>query len=185
MLAAKDWLAEERAKIKQQHDGGSPGIQVCARLTDMLDQVVLSLFESALEELPSADQMLLRHEIALVAHGGYGRRDVAPYSDVDLMLLYGPKADRLMAPLAKRLLHDLYDAGLILGQSVRTISEACKLGLKDATIFTSLVESRLLIGSEPLFARFQTKFKAQARRHWRRLSARHRRLPPSGARKVR
>jgi [protein-PII] uridylyltransferase len=169
VLAAKDWLAEERAKIKQQHDGGSPGIQVCARLTDMLDRVVLDLFEPALEELTSDDQVLLRHEVALVAHGGYGRRDVAPYSDVDLMLLYGPKASRFMAPLAKRLLHDLYDAGLILGQSVRTISEACKLGLKDPTIFTSLVESRLLTGSEPLFARFQTKFQAQARRHWRRL----------------
>jgi [protein-PII] uridylyltransferase len=169
VLAAKNWLAQERAKLKQQHDAGSPGIQVCTRLTDMLNHVVLDLYQSALDDLPSADKSLLESEVSLVAHGGYGRRDVAPYSDVDLMLLCAPKAARKIAPLAKRLLHNLYDAGLILGQSVRTISEACKLGLKDPTIFTSLVESRLLTGSEQLFLRFQTKFQTQARRHWRRL----------------
>jgi [protein-PII] uridylyltransferase len=169
VLAAKDWLAQERAKLKKQHDAGSPGIQVCARLTDMLDRVVLDLYRSALEELSPAEQATVEADLSLVAHGGYGRRDVAPYSDVDLMLLYAPKASRLVGPLAKRLLHDLFDAGLILGQSVRTVSEACKMGLGDATIFTSLVESRLLAGSEPLFTRFQVKFKSQARRHWRRL----------------
>jgi [protein-PII] uridylyltransferase len=169
VLAAKDWLAQERAKLKKQHDAGSPGIQVCARLTDMLDRVVLDLYRSALEELSPAEQATVEADLSLVAHGGYGRRDVAPYSDVDLMLLYAPKASRLVGPLAKRLLHDLFDAGLILGQSVRTVSGACKMGLGDATIFTSLVESRLLAGSEPLFTRFQVKFKSQARRHWRRL----------------
>jgi [protein-PII] uridylyltransferase len=169
VLAAKDWLAQERAKLKQQHDAGSPGIQVCARLTDMLDHVVLGLYQSAIEDLSATEKSLLSNEVALVAHGGYGRRDVAPYSDVDLMLLCSTRAARNVAPLAKRLLHDLYDVGLILGQSVRTVSEACKLGLKDATIFTSLVESRLLTGSESLFARFQSKFQAHARRHWRTL----------------
>ena len=74
-----------------------------------------------------------------------------------------------MAPLARRLLHDLYDAGLSLGQSVRTVSDACKLGLKDSTIFTSLVESRFLAGSETLFERFRRRFESATRRRWRRL----------------
>src|SRR5262249_48034520 len=56
-----------------------------------------------------------------------------------------------------------------LGQSVRTPGEACRLGLKDSTIFTSLVESRFLAGSETLFQKFQTAFRRAARRHWRRL----------------
>ncbi|HZZ27409.1 MAG TPA: [protein-PII] uridylyltransferase, partial [Pirellulales bacterium] len=167
VLAAKDWLAQERAKLKQQHEGGSPGIQVCARLTDMLDRVVLDLHQSALDELSLPEHSLLRSEVALVAHGGYGRRDVAPYSDVDLMILCSPKAAQQVEPLAKRLLHDLFDVGLILGQSVRTMSEACKLGLKDPTIFTSLAESRLLTGSQPLFESFQAKFQKAAKRHWR------------------
>ncbi len=169
VLAVKEWLAQERAKCQEQHDSGSPGIQVCARLTDMLDHVVLDLYEAALAELAPSEGSSLRSEIALVAHGGYGRREVAPFSDVDLMILHAPRAASQVAPLARRLLHDLYDAGLSLGQSVRTVHEACKFGLKDATIFTSLVESRLLSGSEALFTRFQTRFQKSAHRHWRKL----------------
>jgi [protein-PII] uridylyltransferase len=169
VLAAKDWLAQERAKLKQQHDAGSPGIQVCTRLTEMLDHVVLEISTAALTDLAGGADSTLKDEIALVAHGGYGRADVAPFSDVDLMILYNRGAANRVAPLAKRLLHDLFDAGLTLGQSVRTPGEACRLGLKDSTIFTSLVESRLLAGSEALFQRFQGAFRKAAQRHWRRL----------------
>ncbi len=76
VLAAKDRLAQEGAKLKQQHDASSPGIQVCRRLTDMLDHVVLDLYQSALEDLPDSEKSILSSEVALVAHGGYGRRDV-------------------------------------------------------------------------------------------------------------
>ena len=169
VLAAKEWLAQERSKLKQQHDSGSPGIQVCTRLSEMLDHVVLELYEAALQDLAGGDSVSLKDEIALVAHGGYGRADVAPFSDVDLMILYAPGAAGRVAPLAKRLLHDLFDAGLTLGQSVRTASEACRLGLKDPTIFTSLVEARLLSGDEPYFKKFKRKFRKAAQRHWRRL----------------
>ncbi|HEY2881873.1 MAG TPA: [protein-PII] uridylyltransferase [Pirellulales bacterium] len=167
VIAAKNWLVEERAKLKQQHEAGSPGIQVCTRLTDMLDRVVLDVYQAALTDPTVGDFSKIKDQIALVAHGGFGRRDVAPFSDVDLMILHAPRAAARIEPLAKRLLHDLFDVGLILGQSVRSVSEACKLGLKDATIFTSLVESRLLSGSAALFERFQTRFRRSAQRHWR------------------
>ena len=87
VLAAKEFLVGERADIQKQHDAGSPGIQVCTRLTDMLDRVVLDLYQAALADM-TARESATDDEIALVAHGGYGRRDVAPYSDVDLMILY-------------------------------------------------------------------------------------------------
>jgi [protein-PII] uridylyltransferase len=169
VIAAKEWLTQERAKLKEQHDAGSPGIQVCTRLSNMLDRVVLDLYEAALVELAPDENSPLRKEITLVAHGGYGRRDVAPFSDVDLMILHGFGAGEEVAALARRLLHDLFDVGLILGQSVRTINDACKMALKDATIFTSLAESRNLAGSEAMFERFQHKFRKTARRHWRKL----------------
>ncbi|HEV2972311.1 MAG TPA: [protein-PII] uridylyltransferase [Pirellulales bacterium] len=166
VVAAREWLAAERHKLRQQHEAGSPGIQVCAHLTEMLDTVVLSLYESALEDFP--DQATrYREEVALVALGGYGRGDVAPYSDVDLMILHSPVVGPIMEPLAKRLLHDLYDVGFALGQSVRTPAEACKLAAKDATIYTALVESRFLTGGEPLYEKFLRGFQRDSRRHWR------------------
>ncbi|MDZ4819514.1 MAG: [protein-PII] uridylyltransferase [Planctomycetota bacterium] len=167
VLRAKQRLAEGREQLMLQHQSGSPGIQVCACLTDLLDAVVLDIYNSALDDLAPAADNPLRTDVTLVAHGGYGRRDVAPFSDVDLMILYNRRSSRAVTELARRMMHDLYDVGLALGQSVRSIDEACKLALKDATIYTSLVESRCLAGSDELFNKFTRKFLRQSKRYWR------------------
>ena len=158
-------LTEGRRKLRQQHDQGSPAIQVCTLLADLLDTVVMHLHESALDDLGEAGPDGLGGHTALVAHGGYGRRDVAPYSDVDLMLLHAPHVEGRVVPLARRLVMDLSDSGLDLGFSVRTPSTACTLSRGDATIFTSLVESRFLGGSDKLFTWFTDRFRRQTK--WR------------------
>ena len=96
VTAAKQRLEEGRAKLRSQHEAGSPGIQVCTRLTDLLDLVLLEIYEAVLEEL---GQPPVQNQIALVPHGGYGRADVAPYSDGDLMLLCAPEATEEVIPL--------------------------------------------------------------------------------------
>lgn len=161
ILEAREKLAEGRTKLRAQHDRGSPGIQVCARLTDLLDTVLLDLYQDAL----SLEDGQLEPHIALVPHGGYGRRDVAPYSDVDLMLLHEHGTAATLKPFVRRFTQSIYDAGLDLGFSTRTPRQACALALQDPTIFTSLVESRFLGGSVQLFARFFNKFRKNARRH--------------------
>ena len=94
VLAARDKLADGRQKLRTQHDAGSPGIQVCARLTDLVDTVVTDLYQAAVNELAHSVS-----NVALVPHGGYGRRDVAPFSDVDLMFLYPAGNENAIAPL--------------------------------------------------------------------------------------
>jgi [protein-PII] uridylyltransferase len=164
VVAAKTRLLEGRRKVKQRHDDGSPGLQVCHALADLLDRIVLDLYRAAAEEASPGAIDALNERVALVAHGGYGRRDVAPYSDVDLMILHAPDATAEVEPLAHRLVRDVFDAGLMLGQSVRTIDQACDLAAGDAAICTSLMESRLLTGSEPLFQKFTQRFAQQVRR---------------------
>ena len=102
-----------------------------------------------------------------MAHGGYGRRDVAPFSDVDLMILHEPAAAVRVAPLAERLLRDVFDAGLTLGHSVRTVKQACTLACREPMICTSLVESRRVEGSTALFAQYLRQFRRQVRRRGR------------------
>ena len=165
VLAAKERVAAGREKLKQQHQNGSPGIQVCARLTDLLDSVVTILYEAAMRDLEAKGAGGLRSQIAIVPLGGYGRRDVAPYSDVDLMILHRPSASRQVGPLARRLMSDVFDAGLVLGLSVRTPAQACGQALKDPTIFTSLVEARHLAGSAHLYSKFAAKFRRRTK--WR------------------
>ena len=169
VLAAREELAEGREKLRRQHQRGSPGVQLCARLTDLFDGVVLKLYRAAVEDLEGDPT---EFGTVLVAHGGYGRRDVAPFSDVDLMLLYPPALKEQSRPLAQRLVQDLGDAGLDLGFSARTIRECCLMAFRDITIFTTLAEARLLIGSASLYTRFVSQFRGRALRRSRMLITR-------------
>ncbi|MBN8604305.1 MAG: [protein-PII] uridylyltransferase [Planctomycetes bacterium] len=156
VLDARQKLSEGRVKLRAQHDAGSPGIQVCTRLTDLVDGIVSGIFTHSLEELKLGGSV---DEIALIPHGGYGRRDLSPYSDLDLMLLHAPSQSQAVVPLARMLSQYLVDAGFTLGFSVRTPAQACSLAWKDAQIFTSLAESRFLIGGHELFMRFFEGFR--------------------------
>jgi [protein-PII] uridylyltransferase len=71
----------------------------------------------------------------------------------------------------RRFSQNLYDTGMDVGFAARTPAEACRLALEDATVLTSLAESRLLAGSPLLFDQFDRRFRRQVRRGWRRLLA--------------
>ncbi len=169
VLDAKDRLAQGRAKLMRKHQIGSLAMELCQQSTDLLDTVVLDLFQAALTDVGEDDPDGLVRQIALVPHGGYGRRDVAPFSDLDLMVLIDPQVRERVEPLAKRLLMDIFDAGLSFGHSVRTPAEACQLAWSDATIFTSLTETRYLAGSVRLFTKFAGRYRRGARRRFRTL----------------
>ena len=166
VLHSRERLKEGRLKLRAQHDSGSPGIQVCVRQTDLLDSVVLDLYDAAIERAGLTE---LPGQLALVAHGGYGRRDVAPYSDVDLMLVHGKTVSAEAEALAKPLSQWIVDAGCQLGFSLRTPSQAWKLAWTDASVFSSLAESRLLTGSVELFSRYMRGLRQGSRRRSRRL----------------
>lgn len=162
VLAARERLAQGREKVREQHHRGSPGVQVCAALTDLLDAVLLDIYQAALRDL---DDPALDSQVVLVPNGGYGRRDVAPFSDVDLLLLHAPGTLKQIKPLAARLLQDLGDCGLELGFSARTPTDACRAAIHDPTVFTTLAEARFLAGNPQLFSRFMWRFRRIAR--WR------------------
>ncbi|MBX7166749.1 MAG: [protein-PII] uridylyltransferase [Pirellulales bacterium] len=164
VIEAKQQLIAGREKLRHRHSQGSPGIQVCTALTDLYDQVVIKLYTSELLDLHEAGPEHLAGQVALVALGGYGRRDVAPFSDVDLLLLYPEECDGRIRSLSKRLLEDVYDSGLQLGLQVRTIADACQFGTEDAKTCTALMEARLLAGNGDLYERFTRRFQARLRR---------------------
>ncbi|MFZ1935771.1 MAG: [protein-PII] uridylyltransferase [Thermoguttaceae bacterium] len=171
VLAAKERLAEGDAAFQRRHEEGCPGVELCAAISDLRDEALIALTEAALADLNEAGPDGLWPEIALVAHAGYGRRDVAPHSDVDLMILHAPGVGDRVAPLAERLLRDVFDAGLIVGHSVRTTEQACHMACNEPMICTSLVESRLVRGTESLFAGYKNRLLRQTHRRARWLMA--------------
>src|SRR5262245_9327909 len=166
VAVAREQLARGREALCQRHQGGALGVEVCRGMTDLMDQVVSGLFRSAVADLAQANGPSLGQQVAVVVHGGFGRRELAPFSDIDLMILCPAGAERRMQPLMSRLLQDVSDVRLQLGHSVRTVGDACQLARDDPATFTSLVEARLLEGNAALFDEFWEKFRQMAR--WRR-----------------
>src|SRR5689334_20506237 len=168
VLAARETLAAGREKLRRQHEAGSPGVQVCAHWTDLLEGVVVDLFRDALGEADSS-RAVIEPGLAVVAHSGFGRREMAPYSDIDVMLLHAPAVKDRATPVVRRFSQHLYDTGMEIGFAARTPGEACSLAMGDATILTSLVESRLIAGETDLFSAFDGRFRRMTKRRWRRL----------------
>jgi [protein-PII] uridylyltransferase len=153
-------LTEGRRQLRAQHDRGLEGVRVCARYTSLVDTAIGRIFEAYLSELPETDGKQIRERVALVAHGGYGRRQQAPFSDVDLMVLYEGKRDTLIRQLASRLTQDICDVYQHLGHSLRTPAEAAQEARGDAQVGTSLLESRLLLGNGDVYGRYAELMKA-------------------------
>lgn len=103
--------------------------------------------------------------VALVAVGGFGRGELFPHSDVDVLLLMPDGISVQGDPLLQRRVEDFigscWDAGLEIGSSVRTAEECLAQAAGDVTVQTSLLESRLITGSRKLFNAFQERFRAQ------------------------
>jgi len=169
VLAAKTRLSDELERLRRRHRSGESGTAVSRALTDLRDRVIGDLYAAVLADLNERGPGKLEERVALVAHGGYGRRDVAPHSDVDLMILHPPPPAGRVAPMAERLLRDVFDASLVLGHSVRTVDEAVRLAVADPSILTSLAESRLLAGDRGLFERFMRRLRREVMRRGRAL----------------
>jgi [protein-PII] uridylyltransferase len=165
VIEARNRLRQGMLTLRAQHDSGAEGLVISRGMADLLDALVSGLFEQVVQSMGRQ----IAGGMALVAHGGYGRRDVSPYSDVDLMLLHSPEQEKEAAAIAKLLCQWIADAGLALGFSLRTAAQCCKMAWNDATIFTALVDSRRLIGDPEIFENFLLAFRTGAKRRSKRL----------------
>ncbi len=129
------------------------GVVRCHELSDALD--------AALSDLASAVQ---QHGLAVVAVGGYGRREQCRHSDVDVMLLVDGRTPANAVPA---LLHPLWDAGLKVGHSVRTVEQAGQAAGQNVQTLTALFDARLICGDRELFGRFLGARRKLAGRHRR------------------
>jgi len=111
------------------------------------------------EHLRAVWQLLaMPPDVALVAVGGYGRSELYPHSDIDLLVLLPHPADELLQQLLQELVGMLWDIGLEVGHSVRTVDE-CMTESADVTVQTNLLETRLITGDPALFQEMRTTLK--------------------------
>jgi len=154
--ACKQYLSASHELIRQRHSAGASGTEVVHQLSAMMDRMVLSLYQ----ELSSAVDGSQQGHLTLVAVGGYGRGELNPYSDIDIMFLHdGSLAPERVEAFAQKLLYFLWDLRLDVGYSVRTIADCIEMAAADTTVKTALIDCRLLTGHPPLFeALYKTVF---------------------------
>jgi len=155
----KGFLKLETHRLKMLHRAGEGGLDICRARAAMLDLLLKRLWETARNADAEKDQKEFP-PLALVAIGGYGRAELNPHSDIDFMFLHNrPIAAARPAPslshMVDGLLYPLWDIGLKVGHSVRTIDEAVNQANSDMQSKTSLIEARLITGEEALFHKFQ------------------------------
>jgi [protein-PII] uridylyltransferase len=145
-------LRADRERLRQRHLEGAGGYEVVRDLSDSVDQAITSIWWRVRPSEP----------VAVVAIGGYGRRELCPNSDIDLMVLHHG-GDEVSAA-AKALLYELWDIGVPIGHSVRTIKEGLRLAKQELEAETSFLEARLVTGDLSLFEEFYEATLRQTRR---------------------
>jgi [protein-PII] uridylyltransferase len=165
VATVREQLRSQREAIGQSHARKLAGPQVSAKLASMTDVAIQRLLDATLAQLDTRQADQLRSDIALVALGSHARRQCSPYSDVDLMILHRGQSSADIASQLRPLTQGIFDAGLQLGHSVRTVTEAVQLARSDTIICTSLIDARLLAGNRELFENFRTSFATMVRKN--------------------
>ncbi len=152
---ARDRLETGRAEILARHRAGAGGQDVVRSISALTDQVVQEMFAAIGAEV-DGPPVSASPKLALVAIGGYGRRELSPRSDVDLLALLpaenAPKPERARADaVAERFHRALWDAGLEAGFAARTLHQTLALAREDHTARTALLDCRLVVGDAGLF----------------------------------
>jgi len=151
-------LAGHRQALKQRLLDGATGAEVMAALTEFVDGLVRDRYRSAMRQAGEGAQVAGAQHCCLIALGGYGQRELAPYSDIDIMFLYSEEAGEAAPALFREVLHHLWDLGFHVGHSMRTTQDCIELAGQDLTIRTSMMTARFLAGSPNLFQKFHRQY---------------------------
>src|ERR1051326_8650148 len=159
----KNFLKIESHRLKILHRAGAGGREICRARAAVLDALLRSILE-AVRSGARVESKTAPPSFALVAIGGYGRAELNPQSDIDIMFLHNGdstsaargKPHPYLSALTDGLLYTLWDIGLKVGHSVRTTDDCVKVANSDMQSKTSLIEARLITGDAPMFQRMES-----------------------------
>ena len=147
-MTLREILDQSYQKLTEDFEKDVPVQHLLQDRSNTIDHVVTEMWKNA--------GLLLTNTTALVAVGGYGRAEMHPASDVDLLILLHDEPDNKLEAKLSDFLTSLWDLGLEIGHSVRTVEQCVEEAEQDLTIITNLIESRHLIGNRYLYDTLKT-----------------------------
>ena len=155
----KQGLEEGRAEIARRlEDKPYQGTETASAYAFLTDQIVRSAYDYVVNHLFPLSNPTASERLLLVAVGGYGRGEMAPFSDVDIAFVTPWKPTDWTEQVIEATLYLLWDLGLKIGHSSRSVDEMIGHAASDHTIRTAILESRYLWGDEQLFDEVQARF---------------------------
>jgi [protein-PII] uridylyltransferase len=156
------WLDGARAAIRARFEADNDAEAAVRDHCGLIDALIRGLLEHALNRVFRRANPTEGERIAVVAVGGYGRAELAPHSDVDLLFLHPYKRTAHSEQMIEFLLYRLWDLGLKVGQATRSVADCVRTARADLAVCTNLLEARFLWGDAGLFAEFQERFEREA-----------------------
>ena len=139
----------------------SRGLEAAAAQAFLIDQILRLLYDFVTERLYRKSNATTSERIVLIAVGGYGRGQMAPYSDVDIAFLTPWKQTAWSEQVIESMLYALWDLGLKIGHSARSLDEMVRQAKADLTIRTALLEARYVWGDTDLYDEAARRFKSE------------------------
>jgi [protein-PII] uridylyltransferase len=162
--ALRRFLKIEDRRLRMRHQIGDSGMQTAAARSFVFDLAVEYAFQYAIKNIGSAPAGG-QPACALVATGGYGRAELAPFSDIDLLCIYSGSKLAEMKKVSETLLRLLWDAGITVGHSFRTVGDCASASLEDPHLRTALVSTHLIAGNKALYNSLLEVLEKERRRH--------------------
>src|SRR6184192_389371 len=158
----KKFLKVEEHRLRLKHQAGGGGREICARRAELVDILLQYVFGAA--EASARGNGAAKVPLALVALGGYGRGELNPFSDIDVMLLHHEEKKGIsphLEEMVQQVLYLLWDSGFKVGHSTRSIKEAVAQANQDMRTKTAMLESRFLAGDADLAREFRRQFRSK------------------------
>jgi [protein-PII] uridylyltransferase len=151
-------LTAGHAEIRRRFEATGEGAAVMREQCFLIDQLIRALFDLVTGDIYPLPNPTSGEKLAIVAVGGYGRGELAPYSDIDLLFLLPYKRTPRTEQVVEYLLYLLWDLGLKIGHATRSVEECLRQAKSDLTIRTGLLEARYFWGEQALFRDLKRRF---------------------------
>lgn len=149
--AARAYLERARCWLRARHQQGASGSEIVAAQTAVVDHVVSTLFQAAYAAY-AARFSTLDEKVCVAALGGYGRGELNPCSDIDLVFLHGSRRGRLVETVTERVVQTLWDTGMTVGHALHNARSCTRLAARDLTVRTAVLDARYIAGDPEPYA---------------------------------
>ncbi|PHQ68598.1 MAG: bifunctional uridylyltransferase/uridylyl-removing protein, partial [Sneathiella sp.] len=154
----KSVLADGEETVKRRFLATNKGRPAMYARSFLIDQIIRTLYDTAVQHIYRLSNPTTEEKLSIVAVGGYGRGELAPYSDIDLLFMFPYKQTSWCEQVVEFILYMLWDLGLKVGHSTRNVNECIRMAKSDITIQTALLEARHLWGDQDLFSEMRQKY---------------------------